>query len=288
HIFVALGLWDEVIAANERAMRVVDRHRADHHQSPGACGHYATWLHYAELQERRFEDAKRQLDACRQMAEGEIRGAAQASLDPDSAEIGSYVEMRVVHALATGRWEEGAAPFAIPSGFAGARFTLAYGEALAAAGGPLPAFHAAAERLRERQKELLGEIAKEKRTNPAYRQRAEIAVRQIEALERLRAGKKDEGIAILKQAAEAESAMALEFGPPAIEKPTAELLGDELFALGRHAEAEEAYRSALARAPGRTLSLEGLLRAQEAAGKSSAAAQTRAQLERYVRTAAKG
>ena len=46
--------------------------------------------------------------------------------------------------------------------------------------------------------------------------------------------------------------MPLEFGPPAIQKPSWELLGDELLALGRNAEAEQAYQAALARAPGRT------------------------------------
>ncbi len=108
-------------------------------------------------------------------------------------------------------------------------------------------------------------------------------MQQIEALERLRAGRKDDGIALLRQAAEAESAMSLEFGPPVIEKPTHELLGDELLALGRHAEAEQAYRAALARAPRRTRSLEGLLRAQQALGLTDAAEQTRAELQRSVR-----
>src|SRR5205085_11977890 len=56
HIFVALGLWDDVIAANEQAMRVVNQQRASHGQPPKACGHYVTWLHYAYLQERRFDD----------------------------------------------------------------------------------------------------------------------------------------------------------------------------------------------------------------------------------------
>ena len=282
HIFVALGLWDDVIAANERAMRVVDQQRAAHGQGPKACGHYPTWLHYALLQERRFDVAARRLDDCRRMAAAEL-SAAPASLDPDNSSVGSYVEMRVVQALETGRWDA-AAPLAVPAGHAAARFTQGYGEALLAAAGSDPAaLHAAAGRLRERQKELLAEIAKERKTNPIDRQRAEIAVRQIEALEKIREGKKDEGIAILRQAADAESAMALEFGPPAIEKPTAELLGDELLALGRAAEAEQAYRSALARAPGRTRSLQGLLRAQQALGKTDAARQTQAQLARFVR-----
>ena len=285
HIFVALGLWDEVIAANERAMRVVDEQRAVHNQGPMTCGHYPTWLHYALLQERRFDDATRQLDACRQMAQHEAANPAPAGFDPDHSSVGSYVEMRAVQALETGRWEA-ADPFVVPASYVAARFTQAYGEALIAAGGDPAALHAAAERLRERQKELLAAIAKAKRTNPADRQRAEIAVWQIDALERLREGKKDDGIALLRKAADAEGGMPLEFGPPLIDKPSSELLGDELAALGRHAEAEKAYESALARAPGRTRSLQGLLRAQQALGKTEAAAVTQAQLRRYVRAEA--
>src|SRR5947199_3171354 len=116
HIFVALGLWDDVIAANERAMRVVDQQRAAHGQPPTACGHYPTWLHYALLQERRFDEAARRLDNCRRMAAAEL-SAAPASLDPDNSSAGSYVEMRVVQALETARWDA-AAPLAVPAGHA--------------------------------------------------------------------------------------------------------------------------------------------------------------------------
>jgi len=47
-------------------------------------------------------------------------------------------------------------------------------------------------------------------------------------------------------------------GTPAIEKPTFELLGEQLMALGRPAEAAAAFRAALARAPGRAVTAEGL------------------------------
>lgn len=283
HIFVALGLWDDVIAANEQAMRVVNQQRGHHGQSAKACGHYVSWLHYAFLQERRFDEGKQQLDACRQMALELSRSGAP--LPADESFVNDYVEMRVFHWIETGRWDA-ADPFVVPKGaYAGPRLTQAYGEALVAAGADLPSLRAAAARLRERQKDLLAEIEPKKETDRGDRQRAEILVQQIDALERLREGKKDEGIALLRKAAEAESAMPLEFGPPVIEKPTFELLGDELLALGRHAEAEQAYRSTLARAPGRTRSLQGLLRAEQALGKTDAAEQTRAQLQRYVRTA---
>ncbi|HEX4960512.1 MAG TPA: hypothetical protein VF173_06715 [Thermoanaerobaculia bacterium] len=284
HIFVALGLWDDVIAANERAMAVVNRQRAEQKKPPMTCGHYVSWLHYALLQERRLGEAKGQLDACRQMAAGLV---AQKTPGPeDGGRVEAYVQMRLFQGIETGRWDAADA-LALPEGrYADAQFTQAYAEALAASTGDADAFHAAAARLRERQREVLARLAGEKKANPASRQYAEIVVRQIDALERLREGKKDEGIALLRQAADEENGMALEFGPPVIEKPSFELLGEQLLALGRTAEAEQAFEAGLARAPGRTQLLQGLLRAQQAQGHVAPAEQTRAQLQRYVRTAA--
>jgi hypothetical protein len=243
-----------------------------------------TWLHYAYLQERRLDDAQGQLDACRRlaMAEASMRPGAP---DADDSLVTSYAEMRLFHGIETGRWAA-ADPFALPEGrYDDARFLQAYGEALAASGGDLPALHAAAARLRKQQRELLAKIETRKENVAVDRRYMEVVVQEIDALERIREGKNDEGIALLRKAADGESAMPLEFGPPAIQKPAAELLGDQLLALGRNAEAEQAYQSTLARAPGRTRSLQGLLRTQQALGKSENAERTRAQLQRYVRTA---
>jgi Tfp pilus assembly protein PilF len=281
HIFVALGLWDDVIAANEQAMRVVNQHRAEQGKTPKTCGHYVSWLHYAFLQERRFDDAKRQLDACRQMAANQFSDHA----DPDMSIVPSYEEMRLFHGVETGRWDAADAVAIPPDRYADARFLEAYGETLAVSGGDLKAFQAAAARLRERQRDLLAQIEKNKQGVMADRRNAEIAVQQIDAMVRIKEGKRDEGMALLRKVAAAESALPLEFGPPAIQKPTSELLGDELLALGRNAEAEQAYQSTLTRAPGRTRSLQGLLRAQQALGKTDAAARTQAQLQRYLRAA---
>src|ERR1700694_753700 len=65
HIFIALGMWDEVIDANVRALAVVNTHRAATGKSTAHCGHYETWLHYALLQKHRNEEARKMLDACR-------------------------------------------------------------------------------------------------------------------------------------------------------------------------------------------------------------------------------
>jgi hypothetical protein len=216
HIFVALGMWDDVIAANERAMAVLNAQHAEQKKPHIACGHYVSWLHYAYLQERRLDAAQRELAACREMAAGLVAATAKDPKADDDERVNAYFEMRLFHQIEAGRWNA-ADSLALPEGHYGeAKFLSAYAEALAAAT-PAPltttdlaAFHAAAARLRERQKERLAEIAKEKRSDPAGRLGAEIVLQQIDGLERLREGKKEEGIALLKKAAEAESAMALE------------------------------------------------------------------------------
>jgi tetratricopeptide (TPR) repeat protein len=289
HIFIALGWWDDVIAANEKALKVVNHHRAEHGQGAKTCGHYVSWLDYAYLQERRFDAAQQQLDACRRMTLAILQ---HPPLPADDTFLDDYAEMRVFHAIETGHWDA-ADPFTVPVGpYAGTRLTLAYGEAIAAAAaagsdhGPgLAALKSAAARLHDRHQALLKEI-ETKASDPAARKRADLLVEQVDALLEIREGRKDAGIARLRKAAAEEGAMAFEFGPPAIEKPSWELLGDELQGLGRNAEAEPAYQAALARAPGRTSSLAGRLRAEQALGKTDAAELTRAQLQRYLRPAA--
>jgi len=63
------------------------------------------------------------------------------------------------------------------------------------------------------------------------------------------------GLAELRRAAELGRTMPVESGPPFVEKPSFELLGDELRRLGRYAQARDVFRAALELAPGRRLSL---------------------------------
>src|SRR6185436_16079061 len=98
----------------------------------------------------------------------------------------------------------------------------------------------------------------------------------------IREGKPDEGLAALAVAADVEDAFPLAFGPPTVEKPSRELLGEELLAAGSAAEAKTALETALARTPGRTATLRALLQAQKALGESADAARTQAALARNL------
>jgi len=88
----------------------------------------------------------------------------------------------------------------------------------------------------------------------------------------------DAAVAALRTAAAAEDRLPIEFGPPAIDKPSYELLGETLLTSGQPAEAAAAFEAALARAPERTASLRGLMLAADRSGNAGKAAEVRARL----------
>ncbi|HUP61274.1 MAG TPA: hypothetical protein VNA69_12725 [Thermoanaerobaculia bacterium] len=269
HIFIAMGMWDEVIDANRRAIDVVNREREAKGKPRAECGHYPTWLHYGYLQQARADDARRALDACRASAFTETFRAGSA-MDTKRSRVEGYLAMRAYH-IAGGGSLTAADAVAIPEGeeYAEARFTFAYGDALAAGSrGDADALKSAVAHMRAQTKSVLASIAKqETAANPAARIAVEVMLQEAEALELIAMGRRAEALPLLESAASAERSMPLEFGPPVIPKPAAELLAEQLAAAGRAADAAAAYELVLARTPGRTVAVEGLRRLQTAAAK---------------------
>jgi tetratricopeptide (TPR) repeat protein len=293
HIFVAMGMWDEVIDANRRAIDVVNRQRAARGRPAAHCGHYPLWLHYGYLQAGMREQADAALAACRDAAL-DPNFVSGGPMDSREGRLSSYAEMRAHQLTMAGGMGEGtsegtngrdsgaegtALSGALPpghegvslpadEGYRGARLLAAYGDLLAAAQRrDQEALAAAAERLRALRHAEHGEEPHEMPMPmmPNDAARAAVMAQQAEALELLAAGRRDEALRLLEEAKLVEEAMPFEFGPPVVPKPTAELLGDQLLAAGRAKEAEAAYRASLRRAPGRVQSLRGLERALAAA-----------------------
>ena len=264
HIFVAMGMWDEVIDANRRAIDVVNRQRAARNKQKGDCGHYPTWLHYGFLQKNDLEAASRALDACRASAL-ELPFESAGVMDTKSSRVNEYADMRAHH-IASGL------PLATPNQHVtvpdgpellDARYTVAYGDVLLAAQRKdADALQKAVTRMRALHGEVMA--AKKNEDNPSGRLRAGVMLQQSEALLLASGGKRNEAIALLEAAKKTEESMPFDFGPPVVPKPAAELLGDHLAAAGRAAEAEAAYRAALARVPGRTVLLTALANAGSA------------------------
>jgi tetratricopeptide (TPR) repeat protein len=89
--------------------------------------------------------------------------------------------------------------------------------------------------------------------------------RQLSALVQWADGATAQAIAQLKEAAAIEDKLPYEFGPPFIDKPSYELLGEALLAANQRDEARAAFQKALTRTPGRVTSVRGL----KAAGSKS-------------------
>jgi hypothetical protein len=234
------------------------------------------WLLYGYLQQGRRSDARRVLAGCRVVATSEsgleLRAPEHDPLDPDNIPAGSYIQMWSRYLIDTGDFDDPMARDDFPLGsLSGARFTRAFVRALAAA-----AAHdssrlgeAAAEASDARRG--LEAAAGRREDADRYLRRADVLEQEIEALVRRDRGQLQDGIDLLKQAATREAAMPVEFGPPFVDKPASELLGDLLLAADRPGDAAAAYEAALTRSPRRTASLLGLARAAAQTGSPRAA-----------------
>ena len=255
HIYLALGRWDEVERANVAADRVVDEQRAANGRPPTGCGHYNEWLIYALDQQGK--DSRAQVEACRAEAAAAFANSGDKTQSGGARNLlNNWADIAVRHGVDTGNWPKAGA---IPDGDGAlfGRFALAYGRLLAARTDPGAAAAALAQ-MKGYQSRIVAVIAAERPDDHVTAPWLDRAVGQGEAIVALARGEERRGLELLKAAAAAEAALPVPFGPPILAKPGYELLGDELLARGRKAEAAAAYRAALAAAPNRRRSVEGL------------------------------
>lgn len=271
HIFVALGMWDDVAAANVTASDVQHHHEHELGEPMSLCAHYPYWLEYGYLQLGRPSDARKVMETCAQ------------SLGDQSKrmERWHFGAMRARYVLDTGDWsllERWTAEF--PEGVGARDYHFADAYAAAKRGD-----RATAERHLEA---LRASKARDRMGKDTPDPEKGVLVEEIEALLLLHAGDVEAGVAKLRHAAETETSLPYEFGPPNVVKPAWELYGETLLELGRHEEAAEAFRRQLDRTPRRTTTLLGLARAQSGAGDERAASETYRELAEIWKNAEPG
>jgi len=263
HIFLALGLWDDEVKANETASALVNRLREKAGRPPARCGHYNEWLEYGYMQQGRIADARRVLDGCRQSVEKATAAPAHdtgpgmqnmgAMMSAANMGVRSYAEMRANFIIDSQLWNDDVVRSTLPAGdYPFAQFTFDYTNALAAIRrGDLATAKASVARVENDRQRLVTGGKQQQRDNPQEAQRLLILTEQLQALLLAADGKSQEAVAWLKRIADIERVLPFEFGPPSIYKPTDELLGELLSELHRPAEARDAFQIALARNPGR-------------------------------------
>ncbi len=265
HIFLAMGMWDDVVAANEVAFEVSGRR----------SGHYTSWLQYGYLQQGRYEDALRFLQLI----------VRHTSKDPSPHHRGYLAAMRARQMLETRDWDGPAAAIEVDTTglpWAAAQVDFADGVAAVARGETSVAQRALASMAARREQQAASGAT------GGVLGHAEVLERGLRALLWAESGRLEEAIAEAERAAELEASLPFEFGPPRVHRPPRELLGEILLRHDRSTEALRQFELALARTPLRARALLGLARAAALAGETEKAVDAYATLERLWREADPG
>ena len=259
HIFLALGMWKETVDANIAAIAAANRQRQG--RSSIRCGHYPSWLGYAYLQLGQLDKAKVALSACRAALESQTTMDHNShSMDPDTSLTGSFANMLLRYQIDGGDGSGEISEWTLPkTAGSGARLDFVFARLMnevsqknvAAARQSLTELEATA-------REAKDALTKANDPDPTYRVRPDIVLLEARALIAEQENDLAGAEKLLRQAVALEETLPIAFGPPTIDKPTYELLGEFLLRRGRKDEARAAFQRALARTPGRRLPLAGL------------------------------
>ncbi|MEE8061865.1 MAG: hypothetical protein V3T16_08535 [Gemmatimonadales bacterium] len=256
HIFLAMGMWDQVVERNETAVDLTGR----------GPGHYTSWLNYGLLQQGRFQDAVDRLIV------------AWASVPDDSRPVvRRYLAgMRAHYLIDSERWDDQVLDWEIELEDAGpdSRAIDAFARGYAAL--KLGRRETAAHYVR-RLVEIEANPAEE--GSPNSLALPEILRLELEGALLLDGHQIESALLAVRKATRLEDGLPLEFGPPDIIKPTHEFLGEMLLSLNRPTEAKREFQAALELTPKRARSLVGLSRAAEASGDVVTAARALARLD---------
>ncbi len=281
HIFMALGMWNDVVDANLKAVQVSDEERRSAGLPVVTCGHYVEWLEYGYYQQGRIQDGNKLLTACQSTGTEALAwmGTHKTVSTPKqlvARDNTSLVRMRGVAVIDARQWTGGAVAMAPNPGLPKPEegweaFTTGYA---AAERGDLTAAADSLKRLRviEQSYAIIPDAEKE---TAEY---LNILGDDLDGLIASKNGDLQGAIARVQRAAATYDAMAFDFGPPPILKPPQELLGELLLHDGKPELARAAFQASLKRAPNRTQSLIGLARAQHAAGNNAGSVATYKQL----------
>jgi tetratricopeptide (TPR) repeat protein len=262
HIFVQLGMWDDVIASNIVAYKAADQLATAKNLPRGREDfHTLSWLQYGYLQSGKFDEAAKTLATAK----------AVADRDPSPQVRDGYAAMKARQVVETGKWEvlpltggavrdggapayDGSAAYVLASGLSAAKL------------GDLAAAKVALDKLAAMRTQA------ESGSN-AYRSRP-FAVMEKEVGAAIASAQKNAADAerLLKEATDIERALDAPSGPPEPIKPSFELYGELLLEQGRMKEAAAEFQQSLLRMPNRRASVQGLERAQAKSTTSQAQA----------------
>jgi hypothetical protein len=285
HIFVALGMWQDVVTANENAVRVQNLMRQEQGETARHWGHYNSWLLYGLLQLGREEDALKLLKAAYTELQEENKAPGDRMiLDPDRSITGSVVQMWARYLIETRDWDSAVSDWTFKLGDAfdpNLTYSFVQGMRSSWAGDASKASQYLGQ-FRTLQDELSRTLGYQEELAPGdeqYLKRVKVMEQELVAAIEFARGENQLAARIAAEASRLEGEMPYAFGPPFVDWPSAELEGEMLVEARKYADAEAAYKLELKRARLRSFSLEALAGVLEKQGKAEEAAYYRNKLD---------
>jgi len=266
HIFFALGQWTRGAQSNVDSYEAARTNAEENRTGLDGGGFHALhWLHYARLQQGRYEDARSTLQTTRQ----------HATAPKVSTSYATYMQwyMPVAYVVETQQWDRlddllDAMEVDLDLLETRGAVTLQAGRGLAAAKrGDL----STAQDALAQATNALSDSA-----SSALR----VQVRELKGLVALKTENTTQALDHLNKAAAIEANRPLDYGPPFPPKPAHELFGEVLLSLDRPGDALRQFNKTLERYPGRALALKGKSRAASEAGNHEVAQEARAALDK--------
>lgn len=266
HIYVALGMWDEVISSNIASYEAsVSRMKKKNLDSDARGYHAFKWLMYGYLQKGNFDKAKEMVY--------DMRGFCKEK--PSSKARSHFIMMQGAYLTESGNWSDSIAGVTMDTDNLN---LLVQGVQVFTQG--LSAYHdnrkedltaainTLSEMRSEAEKKMVMGAAKmcsgvsRYLQPPSVNEVNSVKVLELELYAVLALLNKDEQAAEkwLKEATETEESITYTYGPPNIVKPSFELYGEWLLEKGRKKEAEIQLEKVLKRAPKRMLAMTGMER----------------------------
>ncbi len=288
HIYVATGMWDDVVRANELSYQAsVDRMTRKNLNNDARGYHAFHWLLYGYLQKGRIADAQTIVHQMKQYTDELPSGRARVHMNLIK---GTYM-------AETQDWDSEIAD--IPIDQTGLNISIASMDRF------ISGMRASAQGNKKMLKEQIDVMEKERtkvaiqlenkgiafctsvsresqKANQLDVDQAYIMEMELRSLLADMDGNTTEAESWLKQAVELETNISYSYGPPAIVKPSFEMYGEWLNKNDRAQEALKQFDYSLVRAPKRVLSLKGKLEAARKTGDSKLENELNLELEKIL------
>jgi len=286
HIFTALGMWEDVVVANINSTQVANAMAMELGKPPRHWGHASFWLLYGLLQQGRDAEAKELLrNAYEETSAAGVIPEDPMVLDPDNSQVGSLVQMWARYMIETRGADAEVAEWSFNMGEAyDPNLNYRYVRALLSNDADEIAEQLSAFRtLKNRLGKDVTALPRQAPSDLLYLDRLIVIERQINAVLARANGEFDTMIDHAREASRLEGDMPYSFGPPFVDYPSAQLLGELSLDLGNNNEAANAFAEQLSRSRLKASALLGLANAEQARGNAAAADYAMAQYRKVRR-----